>query len=122
MCIANLTDGTKIAYVKRYIERASQEIADKIREAETAGQTRLNQPLDASIRNPNEKLKGQFSFSNDVDEQEQRTGQGGMTPMRSSCRRRIRGIGASWGAGGTVQHLGTDEGSGELRSGDWAGS
>jgi hypothetical protein len=46
LCIANLTDGTKIAYVKRYIERAGQEIAEKIKKAETAEQIRLNQPLD----------------------------------------------------------------------------
>ena len=44
LCIANLTDGTKIAYVKRYIERASQEISEKIKKAETAEQIRLNQP------------------------------------------------------------------------------
>ena len=41
--IANLTDGTKIAYVKRYIEKASPEIDKKIRKKETAEQIRLNQ-------------------------------------------------------------------------------
>ena len=47
--IANLTDGTKIAYVKRYIENASTEIKKKIKKAETAGQTHLNQPSKSSI-------------------------------------------------------------------------
>lgn len=54
LCIANLTDGTKIAYVKRYIEKASQLVEKEIKKAETAGQTRLNQPSDFSIRNPDE--------------------------------------------------------------------
>lgn len=53
--IANLTDGTKIAYVKRYIENASQEINEKIKKAETAGQTRLNQPSNSSISQKSKK-------------------------------------------------------------------
>lgn len=50
--IANLTDGKKVAYVKRYIERADNVTAEKIKKEETAGKTRLNQPSDNSIRNP----------------------------------------------------------------------
>lgn len=80
LCIANLTDGTKIAYVKRYIEKASQEIAEEIKKAETAEQIRLNQPSDVgssaetdnlhttdSIRNPDEKVNGKFSLSETKD-------------------------------------------------------
>lgn len=78
LCIANLTDGSKIAYVKRYIERASQEIAEKIKKAETAEQIRLNQPLggedvetidttstDNSIAPLSENVNTQFSLSAD---------------------------------------------------------
>lgn len=61
LCIANLTDGTKIAYVKRYIEKASEEVANKIKKAETAGQTRLNQPSTNSIRNPGKDVKSKMS-------------------------------------------------------------
>ena len=50
--IANLTDNTKIAYVKRFIEKAEVSIEDKIKKAETAGQTRLNQLSNG--RNQNE--------------------------------------------------------------------
>ena len=53
--IANLTDGTKIACVKRYIENASREINEKIKKAETAGQTRLNQPSNGSISQKSKK-------------------------------------------------------------------
>ena len=49
--IANLTDGKKVAYVKRFIERASAEISEKIKKAETARKHRLNQPSGISIRN-----------------------------------------------------------------------
>lgn len=49
LCIANLTDGTKIAYVKRYIEKATAEIDKKIKKEETARQSRLNQPSNISI-------------------------------------------------------------------------
>ena len=49
LCVANLTDGAKIAYVKRYIEKASAEIDKKIKKAETAKQSRLNQPSNKSI-------------------------------------------------------------------------
>ena len=50
--IANLTDGKKVVYVKRYIEKADYETAQKIKKAETAGKTRLNQPSGTRIRNP----------------------------------------------------------------------
>lgn len=50
--IANLTDGKKVAYVKSYIEKADNVTAEKIKKEETAGKTRLNQPSDNSIRNP----------------------------------------------------------------------
>ena len=49
--IANLTDGTKVGYVKRFIERAPAEISEKIRKANEAGKTRKHQPSDTSIRN-----------------------------------------------------------------------
>jgi len=60
LCIANLTDGIKIAYVKRYIEKARQEIAEKIKKAETAGQTRLNQPSDKNIPQPGKPSRENF--------------------------------------------------------------
>ena len=50
--IANLTDGKKVVYVKRYIEKADYETTQKIKKVETAGKTRLNQPSGTSIRNP----------------------------------------------------------------------
>lgn len=56
LCIANLTDGTKIAYVKRFVANTSTEIAKKIKKAETAVQNRLNQPSKSSIRNSNPKV------------------------------------------------------------------
>ena len=49
--IANLTDGKKVAYVKRFIERAPTEISEKIMKANEAGKTRQHQPSDISIRN-----------------------------------------------------------------------
>ena len=49
-------------YVKRNIEKADYETAQKIKKAETAGKTRLNQPSGTNIRNPepdvNKKLSG----------------------------------------------------------------
>ena len=65
MNIANLTDGSKVAYVKRYIEHALPDITEKIRMAETAGQSPLNRPSNetskkdvsiGSISNPVEKI------------------------------------------------------------------
>lgn len=41
--IANLTDGSKIAYVKRYVEKADTETLEKIKRAETGWKTPLNQ-------------------------------------------------------------------------------
>lgn len=69
--IANLTDGTKIAYVKKYIEKASQEIDEKIKKAETAGQTRLNQPSNGSISQPEQKsnTSDKISMKNSSDKQ-----------------------------------------------------
>lgn len=49
--IANLTDGKKVAYVKRFIERAPTEISEKIMKANEAGKTRQHQPSIISIRN-----------------------------------------------------------------------
>lgn len=63
LCIANLTDGTKIAYVKRYIEKASEEIAQKIKKAETAGQTRLKRPSENTISQDGENVKYSLSDS-----------------------------------------------------------
>lgn len=82
--VANLINGNKVAYVKRYVERASQEIAEKIKKAEMVRQTHLNQPskvgevatgnatpFSSSISQNSEKSrdlekiseKGQFSLS-----------------------------------------------------------
>ena len=66
--IANLTDGSKIAYVKRYIENADVEVDKKIRMAETARKSPLNRPSDEAsqdasvgiISNPSEKSNPQF--------------------------------------------------------------
>jgi hypothetical protein len=44
--VANLTDGSKAAYVKRYVEKADPKIAEKIKKAETVRQTHLNQRSD----------------------------------------------------------------------------
>ena len=66
--IANLTDGKKVAYVKRYIERADNVTAEKIKKEETAGKTRLNQPSDNSIRNPEQVVNKKFSMRDNVEE------------------------------------------------------
>ena len=42
--------GQKVAYVKRFIEKASAEVSEK-KKAETAGKTRLNQPSGTSVCN-----------------------------------------------------------------------
>ena len=61
--IANLTDGKKVVYVKRYIEKAEYETAQKVKKAETAGKTRLNQPSGTSIRNPEQVVKKKIQMS-----------------------------------------------------------
>ena len=61
--IANLTDGKKVVYVKRYIEKADYETAQKVKKAETAGKTRLNQPSGTSIRNPEQVVKKKLQMS-----------------------------------------------------------
>lgn len=43
LTIGNLTDGNKIAYAKRRVEIARKEITEKIKRAETQGETPLNQ-------------------------------------------------------------------------------
>ncbi len=78
--VANLTDGSKAAYVKRYVEKADPEIAEKIKKAETVRQTHLNQPSDvegvktidaASIEDsiaPNSQIvNSKFSVSEEMD-------------------------------------------------------
>ena len=55
--VANLSGGQKVAYVKRIIEKAGAEVSEKIKKAETAGKTRLNQPSGTSIRNPEQVVK-----------------------------------------------------------------
>lgn len=65
--IANLTDGKKVAYVKRYVEKADNETAQKIKKAETAGKTRLNQPSDTSIRNTEQVVKRILSDRDPTD-------------------------------------------------------
>ena len=50
-----MTDGTKIAYVKRYIEKADQTTEQKIKKAETSVQNQLNQPSANSISQSAEK-------------------------------------------------------------------
>ncbi len=62
LSIANLTDGTKVAYVKRYIGKAEQGIADEIKKAETTGQTRLNRLSAKSISQNSENVNRQFSL------------------------------------------------------------
>lgn len=66
--IANLTDGKKVAYVKRYIEKADYETAQRIKKAETAGKTRLNQPSGTSIRNPEPVVNKKFTLSDRVEQ------------------------------------------------------
>lgn len=58
--IANLPDGKKIAYVKKYIDKAESTIKNEIKKAETAGEHRLNQPSNVSIRNEIENVKWQI--------------------------------------------------------------
>ena len=59
--VANLTDGKKIAYVKKYIEKAEPNVESKIKKAETAGKHRLDRPSGISIRkeieNVNKKIE-----------------------------------------------------------------
>ena len=70
LCIANLTDGKKIAYVKRYIEKANTEIEQEIKKAETAVQNRLNQPSKGIIRNISKTVNENFSISDQVSKQD----------------------------------------------------
>ena len=67
LCIANLTDGTKIAYVKRYLDIADQSVATKIKKAETAGQTRLNQPSDKTVSQPEDDVKSESVEAMDIE-------------------------------------------------------